>query len=1421
MKKQVRVFLLLCIAGMNASVHAANANDSNNLFQKLDDRTQDIKLHILDLNRSVNKYAATSKKAISGQFRGGNRASFSLDFVNDDYKKHHYLDAINRYHAGRDFGVILSKYETALKVANIYLDYGLYHYSKRIFKSLLGDQDSAVASLARYYLAKHNFLNHYWDEALKGFESVTDGIPLDLLDKKRIMQAIILADHKRQDDVINVLSEIPKTSKYYNYARFNIAMAYLRKGWWSDTDDNIKLVLNSLNSDDAVTRAFRDRLYIALGYYQLQREFYREAYNALSKVDKNGPYGYKAQLGIGIVAAEQGKYKESLKILNSLKDTYSNQLVTEEAYIVMPFVLESIGSTGDTIKYYADASHYYEQSMQDITHVQAELKKGEYDKNFVPLVAANGKREADTSNATRTSQSKVTRYISKLDVDRQWSQAMQNVKDLAELQRHLQKINDELEKSGSYKVNTYKKLQSSIRSYQAEIARLEQDYRQFTRIYLTQMLEGRKKYFVSYLNQSQYALARINDTALGDKTETQLAGKTVNEQTVRDLYRNYLKSAVKASRNRRAALMRLAELDFNAYEHEVAKSNDAKINKVAKVALNSAVHLLESALKDYPKEKDNDKILYQLAVAYDKQMQTAKVNQTMRQLVDNFPQSKYYTEIQFKLGENYLTSNESIDAELAYTAAVSNGEKNSVFYQRALYKRGWSRLRQSIYEDALSDFFEVLEMSHYDEHAKRTPAEQEFINDVLRAVSLCFSDMGGIEPINKYFAKFRHPKYSYLAYQKVGELYESEGRASDAVDLYDSYIKRNVKSPHAAQFMVKIVNAWQTARIPNKELEARTLFESKFNLNSAYWKKNDINQQSNVRQALEDNVRFMAKHFHGSYQKSHSSDDLRHAKYWYDEFAQYAPQSKDPAKMYFMYAELLSEAGEGDKAVAFYEKANKGDSNRPNAAKEAAYAAVVTSDNILKKSTTSAEKDRWLFKKVDYSLRYIKEFPKDKRSPEVLLNALQGLYGDKLYKRTLAVIKQSPTFSDETVKNKVDMYQANSLFELNQYADAEKIYQRLFRLGSNSEVDRKLVMDRLAGSIYRQGEMADKQGNTDLALASYKRVLATVPDTKFAANANYDAATVLLKMQKYKEAGKMLEMFLKQYPGHRLQTEANNKLAIIYMKESDPSKSAVAFMAVANDPSIDKKRRRESLWQAADLYNDSGNVDAALDAYLKYLDLYSDNYEQTMEAKYKLAELYGKKNQTSKQLAIYRAMVDTESKIRFNLKTDRTQYLAAHAAVNLMEQDIKAYNAIAIREPLKETLGKKKRVLKKLVDGLTHVSNYAIEDTTTWALFNIGEAYREFSRALLNSPRPRNLKGMELEQYEVLLEEQAYPFEEKALGFYKENLDNVKSGIYNQWIKNSLQKLAVMVPARYNKKEKQEAYFDRPLDEPKIATASK
>ena len=51
------------------------------------------------------------------------------------------------------------------------------------------------------------------------------------------------------------------------------------------------------------------------------------------------------------------------------------------------------------------------------------------------------------------------------------------------------------------------------------------------------------------------------------------------------------------------------------------------------------------------------------------------------------------------------------------------------------------------------------------------------------------------------------------------------------------------------------------------------------------------------------------------------------------------------------------------------------------------------------------------------------------------------------------------------------------------------------------------------------------------------------------------------------------------------------------------------------------------------------------------------------------------------------------------------------------------------------------------------------------------------------------------------MEENAFPFEEKAIGVHEKNLELIRSGIYNAWIDKSLAKLVMLMPARYAKAE--------------------
>ena len=96
-------------------------------------------------------------------------------------------------------------------------------------------------------------------------------------------------------------------------------------------------------------------------------------------------------------------------------------------------------------------------------------------------------------------------------------------------------------------------------------------------------------------------------------------------------------------------------------------------------------------------------------------------------------------------------------------------------------------------------------------------------------------------------------------------------------------------------------------------------------------------------------------------------------------------------------------------------------------------------------------------------------------------------------------------------------------------------------------------------------------------------------------------------------------------------------------------------------------------------------------------------------------------------------------------------------------------------------------------------SSYGFSDYLTLSTYRIGELYRDFSKALLASERPSSLSDEELEQYDILLEDQAFPFEDKAIQFHEANVGRIATGRYDEWIKHSLDALSELFPARYQR----------------------
>jgi hypothetical protein len=155
-------------------------------------------------------------------------------------------------------------------------------------------------------------------------------------------------------------------------------------------------------------------------------------------------------------------------------------------------------------------------------------------------------------------------------------------------------------------------------------------------------------------------------------------------------------------------------------------------------------------------------------------------------------------------------------------------------------------------------------------------------------------------------------------------------------------------------------------------------------------------------------------------------------------------------------------------------------------------------------------------------------------------------------------------------------------------------------------------------------------------------------------------------------------------------------------------------------------------------------------------------------------------------------------------RTDRTRFLAAKASLELAEPVRKRFEVVKLTQPLANSLKLKKELMEDVIAAYSGAADYGVAEVTTAATFRLGEVYERFSIELMQSDRPKELDADALEQYEILLEEQAFPFEEKAIELYTANADRAPSGVYDEWVQRSFEQLARLMPARFAKEERSE-----------------
>ena len=247
------------------------------------------------------------------------------------------------------------------------------------------------------------------------------------------------------------------------------------------------------------------------------------------------------------------------------------------------------------------------------------------------------------------------------------------------------------------------------------------------------------------------------------------------------------------------------------------------------------------------------------------------------------------------------------------------------------------------------------------------------------------------------------------------------------------------------------------------------------------------------------------------------------------------------------------------------------------------------------------------------------------------------------------------------------------------------------------------------------------------------------------------------------------------------------------------SRAAGEYDRIASQ-SDDPALRSEALLVAGDLYEQSNARDRALDAYIRYVKEFPKPVETAIETRFKIAEMYKAAHDES----LYHQQLEEIVRIDADAgpeRTGRTRTLAARSALVLAEQLYRDFVAVKLRQPFETSLQDKQQRMDATIEAMGRLVDYEIADVTAAATYYMAETYFNFSRSLVESERPTDLKPEELEEFEKALDEEAFPFEEKAIDVHEKNMELLQAGVFNSWTEKSLGRLTELMPGRYAKHE--------------------
>jgi TolA-binding protein len=823
-----------------------------------------------------------------------------------------------------------------------------------------------------------------------------------------------------------------------------------------------------------------------------------------------------------------------------------------------------------------------------------------------------------------------------------------------------------------------------------------------------------------------------------------------------------------------------------------------------------SIAIYEQLLTLYPTRQENDSVLYQLAKGYYESQQMDKAIAIVERLLKDYPKSSYRSEASFRLGEFYFEAGLFKEAAKAYEVALPKKD-DPIFGEVIRYKLGWTYFQLEEFPKASELFLEILDhRAAQDRSGKKridlnaySERDTALLKEVLGASLLTIDYQGGAEVLAAYFKKTGHRDYEELLYRNLGQFYLRQERVQDAGLAYATFIDENPFHDAAPLFQAAVIQLYTQARWSDAALQARVAFDQKFGVDSLWWKRHDVTDRNRIKPKLKEAMMQVAQYYHAQAQTTKDAAFSTEAIKWYQRYLEQFPDEIEAGRVTFLLGELFYEQGRYTESATAYEKSAYFYPTHESSA-DAGYGAIVAAGKAIDQAGPNLP-EAVAIAMYENAAHFGETFPKDKHVPEVLLKGAEMAYRVKRFEQSRALAKQaiaSSTGAEGRLRYLSQKLIGSSYFEEKNFPKAADEYRKTVELAQQLQPQEAAELKRvLASALYKQMESLKQEGQTKEAAEGFLKLYDELPTTDVASIALFDAGATLLSMGNVSEGVKTFQRLLKDNPNSPYAHQAMLQIGSILQKQGRYDEALQQYSQIAR-AAKDPKVVHDAFWAMATLAEERKEWAKAYDGFSALLNRpdFSDPARR-IDAQFRAA--MAKDHLGDRQTAVTLfGQVIAQAKSQ---PTPGGDLLAGKAWLQLGSHRLEEFQAVRLVEPLKVNLTKKEQLLKSTIEAYVQAAGFNIGEVTTAATYDTGQLFESYRTALLQSERPKKLTAEQLEEYNFLLEEQAAPYEERAIAAYEANVRRAQEqGVYTPWVQQSYERLAALLPARYQRQEQVE-----------------